>query len=148
MKKFTVVIASFLSLWFIGSKLGDKDKEEMDRAYNKVISDFDETGYQNYGHGVDTLTQIENKPIDPFPEGWPNVKPKPVEIRYIYPNSYNDNLSDEEIRILREKNSYRTDGRYIYTPRRIVPTREQEIENYIEKHGRDIYEQLEDEYGN
>lgn len=33
------------------------------------------------------------------------------------------NLSDEEIRILREKQSFKSDGGYIYTPGRKVPKR-------------------------
>jgi len=57
-------------------------------------------------------------------------------------------LSDEEIRILREKQSYKSDGSYIYTPGRHVPSREEEIEKYIDKHGEEIYEELHDKYKN
>ena len=58
------------------------------------------------------------------------------------------NYSDEEIRILREKQSFKNDGSYIYTPGRHVPTREEEIQNYIDEHGDEIYEELQDKYGN
>lgn len=62
------------------------------------------------------------------------------------------NYSDEEIRILREKQSFQNDGSYIYTPGRHVPTREElsrkEIERYIDKHGEEVYEELHDKYGN
>ena len=62
------------------------------------------------------------------------------------------NYSDEEIRILREKQSFQSDGSYIYTPGRHIPTREElsrkEIERYIDKHGEEVYEELHDKYGN
>ena len=62
------------------------------------------------------------------------------------------NYSDEEIRILREKQSFKSDGSYIYTPGRHVPTykevQEKAIKDYIDKHGDEIYEELEDKYGN
>lgn len=62
------------------------------------------------------------------------------------------NYSDEEIRILREKQSFQSGGSYIYTPGRHVPTREElsrkEIERYIDKHGEELYEELHDKYGN
>lgn len=61
------------------------------------------------------------------------------------------NYSDEEIRIIREKHSFNNDGSYIYTPGRHVPTQkeltEQAIEDYIDEHGEELYEQLEDRYG-
>ena len=59
-----------------------------------------------------------------------------------------DILSDEEIRILREKQSFKPGGSYIYTPGRNVPSREKEIQRFIDKYGEEIYEQLEDKYGN
>ena len=58
------------------------------------------------------------------------------------------NYSDEEIRILREKQSFQNGGSYIYTPGRHVPSREEEIKNYIDEHGDEIYEELHDKYGN
>ena len=61
-------------------------------------------------------------------------------------------LSDEEIRILREKQSFKPGGSYIYTPGRNVKSHKEiqneRIEKYIEDHGEEIYEKLEDKYGN
>lgn len=47
-------------------------------------------------------------------------------------------LSDEEIRILREKQSFKSDGSYIYTPGRKVKSREREIQDYIDDNIDDI----------
>lgn len=54
------------------------------------------------------------------------------------------NYSDEEIRIIREIESFKTEGTYIYTPGRHVPSRQEEIRDYIEDNIDDIL----DEYGN
>lgn len=51
------------------------------------------------------------------------------------------NYSDEEIRIMREKQSYQPDGGYIYTPGRKIKTREEEIESYIEDNIDDILDE-------
>lgn len=56
-----------------------------------------------------------------------------------------NNYSDEEIRMLREKQSYKSNGSYIYTPGRHVPSREQEIENYLEDNP-EIIEEIYDKY--
>ncbi len=53
--------------------------------------------------------------------------------------------SDEEIRMLREKQSYQSDGSYIYTPGRYVPTREEEIEQYLEDNP-EVIEEIYDKY--
>jgi len=50
---------------------------------------------------------------------------------YDFENGGYHNYSDEEIRIFREKQSYKSDGGYIYTPGRHVPSREEEMEDYI-----------------
>ena len=89
---------------------------------------------------VDSINQQQNNiDITPIP---PIYKP--------YVPSHNN--SDDEIRMLREKQSFKGDGSYIYTPMRSVPTREKQIEKevqkYIDKHGDRLYEELEAKYGN
>lgn len=56
------------------------------------------------------------------------------------------NYSDEEIRSLREIHSYNSGGYYLHTPGRDVPTREKEIERYLDRHGEDLYNELRDKY--
>lgn len=43
------------------------------------------------------------------------------------------NYSDEEIRQLREEQSFKSDGGYIHTPNRYVPSREELIEKAVEE---------------
>ncbi len=50
------------------------------------------------------------------------------------------NISDEEIRMLREIRSYKGDGSYIYTPGRRVKSREREMQDYIEDNIDEILE--------
>ena len=77
-----------------------------------------------------------------------------IDVQPVYPNqiprSYN--YSDDEIRDLREKQSFKEDGSYIYTPMRSIPSREKQIDKqvrkYIDEHGDQLYEELEDKYGN
>jgi len=52
--------------------------------------------------------------------------------------------TDEEIRMLREKQSFKSNGGYIYTPGRRVPSREEQIEDYIRDNPRLIEDALED----
>lgn len=63
---------------------------------------------------------------------------------YDFENGGYHNYSDEEIRIFREKQSYKSDGSYIYTPGRHVPSREEEIEDYIRDNPELIEDALED----
>lgn len=53
--------------------------------------------------------------------------------------------TDEEIRMLRERESFKSSGTYIYTPGRHVPSREQEIENYLEDNP-EVVEEIYDKY--
>lgn len=62
-------------------------------------------------------------------------QPKPRVKRSI-PGS--DVLTDDEIRHIRENLEYSKEGYYLHTPGRYVPTREQEIEDYIEDNIDDI----------
>lgn len=55
------------------------------------------------------------------------------------------NYTDTEIRMMRERESYKSRGTYIYTPARHVPTREEEIENYLEDNPI-IMEEFHDKY--
>lgn len=67
-----------------------------------------------------------------------------VKVRsYNYDTGGWNYYSDEEIRTLRERQSYNSNGSYIYTPGRHVPSREEEIENYIE----DNIDEIMDRYG-
>lgn len=50
------------------------------------------------------------------------------------------NISDEEIRMLREIRSYKGDGSYIYTPGRRVKTKEREMQDYIDDNIDEILE--------
>ena len=59
--------------------------------------------------------------------------PPPQEIRAT-------NITDEEIRMLRERRSYKSDGSYIYTPGRRVKSREREMQDYIDDNIDEILE--------
>jgi len=50
---------------------------------------------------------------------------------YNYESGRYNNYSDAEIRMMREEQSFKSDGGYIYTPGRHVRTIEDEIEEYI-----------------
>lgn len=67
-----------------------------------------------------------------------HLKEKANTINYSSKKQENYEYSDEEIRIMREKQSYRPG--YIKT--RHVDTRKEEIENYIENHLEEIKEAL------
>lgn len=143
-----LIFISLMGAGFIAGNYQDKqDKDYLDKVHQKVVDNVGPDGYTNYDSDTDTVISEEEKPND-LPWGWER-KPEPSVV-YVYPQTQkvSETLSDEEIRILREKQSYKSDGSYIYTPGRVVKTREQEIQDYIDKNGRDIYEQLEDEYGN
>lgn len=108
---------------------GEKHRQESlelppppDNDYSKVKSwDYQENHWETY------------EPFVPTKRQWSN------------------NYSDEEIRMLREKQSFKNDGSYIHTPGRYVPTRkeldEKAIEDYIDEHGQELYDELEDKYG-
>lgn len=51
--------------------------------------------------------------------------------------------SDTEIKMMRELQSYKSDGRYIYTPGRYIKSDEEKIRDYIEEH----IDEILDEYG-
>ncbi|MAO08077.1 MAG: hypothetical protein CL596_05125 [Alteromonas sp.] len=80
------------------------------------------------------------------------VGPPKQETTYQEIRGYNYNegdgyksYSDEEIRMLREKQSFKSEGSYIYTPGRHVPTREEEIERYLEDNP-DLIEEIYEKY--
>lgn len=50
------------------------------------------------------------------------------------------NISDEEIRMLREIRSYKGDGSYIYIPGRRVKSKEREMQDYIDDNIDEILE--------
>lgn len=81
---------------------------------------------------------------DPVGGDYSNIKSWNFEEQTWETYKHPYNLSDEEIRMLREKQSYKSNSTYIYTPGRHVKTREQEIEEYIEDNIDDIL----DEYQN
>ena len=81
---------------------------------------------------------------DPIDGDYSKVKSWDFEQQTWETYSKPQNLSDEEIRILREKQSYKNDGSYIYTPGRRVKTREQEIQEYID----DNIDEIIDEHQN
>lgn len=58
------------------------------------------------------------------------------------------NYSDEEIRMIREKASFESEGRYyIKTPGRYVPSYQEEFEQRMEQYIEDNFDEILDEYG-
>jgi len=116
-----IVIALLIALCFMLYLQGDKtEKEANDLKYQKLSVP------------------------DPVEGDYSNIKSWDFEQWTWETYSKPQNLSDEEIRTLREKHSYKNDGSYIYTPGRRVKTREQEIQEYID----DNIDEIIDEHQN
>ena len=122
----------------IGIGLDDSNKRELEAQKVKAENSFPPPPENARSFDFDNHTWVQYE--QPVSEIRPTVKTR------------NLTLSDEEIRILREKQSFKSGGSYIYTPGRNVKSHKQlqneQIEKYIEEHGEQIYEKLEDKYGN
>lgn len=128
-------ILAVLIYW--GHRIDENDKIATKANYEEVLKASPKPP------NIDSNTFIRG--YDSRKEEWIMQERTPVVIHQDYPV---DIPSDEEIRIMREKQSFKPGGSYIYTPGRNVPSREEEIQKFIDKHGQEIYEQLEDKYGN
>ena len=133
--------AILATLVFWGSRIQKQDEIATKANYDRVVSEavkppIDSNLYvRGYNYNKGEWNVVEKS----------QTKARTTVLHQDYPQ---DILSDEEIRILREKQSFKPGGSYIYTPGRNVPSREKEIQRFIDKHGQEIYEQLEDKYGN
>ncbi len=104
MKEFKTIFIGlgFVTVFIIGFAMG-KQETQPQKSVQPIIA-------PNYSYH-ETLNEV--KKVDSKQYNLDNN-----------PRKYHKNLnnySDEEIRILREKQSYKSDGGYIYTPGRHVP---------------------------
>lgn len=139
--KAIAVVALFI---FGGHILDNQSKQELKDTHEKVKQNFEPAppGARNIDYKTGQwVMQGESKPNKVY-----------MTEQVIHQDKFDDILSDEEIRILREKQSFKSGGSYIYTPGRNVPSykelHDRAIEDYIDKHGEDIYDELSDKYGN
>lgn len=147
-----VKVIAVVALLLLGGHLLDtKDKEEALLVKEQVKNYFPPPpeGVRNldYNTGKWVLQEKHNNKLN-------LSEPLSTSTReiVIHQDQFDDNLSDEEIRILREKQSYKPGGSYIYTPGRNVKSREkitdEAIEKYLDKHGEELYDELRDKYEN
>lgn len=137
------VVAVAALLLFAGHLIDQSNKQEL-VDYNKEVKDYfppPPAGARNLDFNTGQWVMQEEAP-----------KPKVYQYeRVIHQDQFTETPSDEEIRIMREKQSYKPGGSYIYTPGRNVPSyekmHEKAIEKYLDDQGEELYDELRDKYG-
>src|SRR5690606_15210533 len=107
-----------------GHLLDKAEKKEMEATEIQVSKNFEKPPANTRALDFNTGKWITYETIEYYPaQQQGTIKENSGEI-----------LSDEEIRILREKQSFKPGGSYIYTPGRIVKSHKELQDEQIEKY--------------